>query len=411
MNSQDLGKKWVPKDADALLDAFDAGFLEETHWCDLKRELTSNKETAKDMSSFSIDGGTIVIGLDEKKPNGEARSPVALKGLPEKIEQIAQWSVHPPLQISCTVVESGDNDGTGYVIVHIPPSPLAPHQVDSVYYARSDKTTIRMSEPEVERLYQRRAQWTRDAAEMLREHVDADPFGAGSELPRLFIVARPVGGWPQMCRDLVSGRDIQGKIKTLTGMLSLDTALRAARQRVGAQPQLSIIDDLSGVGRTARGAMLSSRMMPPSLDHANPEKTTDLEISEDGEMRFYRSGVGWIRNRNYDATPSFWLEYTVRAVREVIVLAREISTRYGHAAMWDLGIAVTSLAGARPELDRGQVMDRPGYPNPQYTCTTRASVLELEKTPGGVADRLVGRLYRTFNMEEPLFMTIFDDES
>lgn len=79
------------------------------------------------MSSFSIDGGTIVICIDEKKPNGEARKPVTLKGLPEKIEQIAQWSVHPPLQISCTTVESGNSDGTGYVLVHIPPSPLAPH--------------------------------------------------------------------------------------------------------------------------------------------------------------------------------------------------------------------------------------------------------------------------------------------
>ena len=97
----------------------------------------------------SVNGGTILAGIDETKPNGEPRNPIELKGLPEKVEQIAQWSVHPPLQIACTTIDSGN----GYLLVHIPQSPLAPHQVDSVYYARSEKTTIRMSEPEMEQLH------------------------------------------------------------------------------------------------------------------------------------------------------------------------------------------------------------------------------------------------------------------
>lgn len=130
-----------------------------------------------------------------------------------------------------------------------------------------------MSELEVERPYQRRAQWNRDAAELLREHVDADPFGAGSDSPRLFIVARPIAGWPEMCRDLVSGRDVQGKIKTLTGILPLDTSLRAARRRIGVQPHVSITDDLPAVGRTARGAMLSSSLLSSSLEGATPRGT------------------------------------------------------------------------------------------------------------------------------------------
>ncbi|WP_246183116.1 AlbA family DNA-binding domain-containing protein [Mycolicibacterium grossiae] len=45
------------------------GLLEETHWLDLKRELGSgnaaNKDLAKDIAAFALDGGTILIGVDE----------------------------------------------------------------------------------------------------------------------------------------------------------------------------------------------------------------------------------------------------------------------------------------------------------------------------------------------------------
>ena len=98
MNPQDLGRKWVPKDADELLGAYKDRVLEEAHWCDLKKELsTKNKETARDLASFSVDGGSVFVGLDEREPDGNPLNPVELAGLPERIEQIALASVHPSL--------------------------------------------------------------------------------------------------------------------------------------------------------------------------------------------------------------------------------------------------------------------------------------------------------------------------
>ena len=54
------------RDLDAALDA---GLLEENHFLDLQREVKSgkapNKETARDLAQFAIDGGTVLVGIDE----------------------------------------------------------------------------------------------------------------------------------------------------------------------------------------------------------------------------------------------------------------------------------------------------------------------------------------------------------
>ena len=285
MTPQDLGREWLPTDVEALLDAYRDGLLEERHWCDLKRELsTNNKETARDLASFSINGGTIVIGLDEKEPEGEPRSPQVLKGLPERIEQIAQASVHPPLQISCSVIDSGNGDGTGYVLVHITASPLAPHWVDGTYYGRGDKTKIKLAEPDVERLYRQRDWWNRDATDMLRLHMESFPQFVGPHAPFLYAVARPVGGWPDMCRDLVSGKDWRGKIEQLKFNISTDETLRQLR-RGG----YSVSSELRMVTKSDRGTLMSNRQSPSI---ANRERDIQLEIAEDGELRLFHTAVG-----------------------------------------------------------------------------------------------------------------------
>lgn len=413
MTPQDLGRKWVPKDAAELLDAFNNGNLAETHWCDLKADLGSNRESAKDMSAFSIDGGTIVIGIDEKKPDGEPRHPVTLKGLPEKLEQIAQMSIHPPLQIVCTMIESGD-DGKGYCLVHIPASALAPHQVDSVYYARSHVTTIRMSEPEVERLYQRRAQWTRDAGDMLAEFMAAGPQVGLVHPPQLYMVARPVGGWPEMCQDLVSGPDWQGKIHQLKFNVRGEESVVRALTEAGMHPGTGgFLSNISMSEKTARGALLSNRMSP-GLPVKDTSKDRRLEISEDGGMRLFFNALHYQWGLNDVPRTGLYLAWTVSVVRELLAVARYLSNRCGHSAMWDFGLGLDGMSSVKPILNIHNPFyadDHPGYPAADYRQTARASVLDLEKVPGAVAERLAGKLYRTFDADDPKFLTVFADEA
>jgi len=399
MTPQDLGRKWVPKDAAALLEAFNAGLLEETRWLDLKREPTSNRESAKDMAAFSIDGGTIVIGIDEKKPNGDPLNPVVLKGLPEKLEQIAAMLIEPPLQISCTTVESGDDDGRGYVLVHIPASPLAPHQVAGTYYARRDKTTARMSESDVERLYQRRAQWNRDIGEMLGVQMGAFPRFETLHLPVLFAVARPVAGWPDMCQDLVSGTNWRGKIDTL-------------KFNVGRDELFGFCSELGYTFKSDRGALLASQADPASTD---PDRITRLlEIGEDGELRLFYNAPAHSFNVNSTPRTGLRLWEPVSITRELLAVARHLSDRCGHVAAWDFGLALDSMRGVRPMADPSYPFyphDHPGYPGNDYRSTTRANVLELQKAPGAVAERLVGRLFRNFDVSDEKLLAVFADET
>ncbi|MCU1621302.1 MAG: hypothetical protein JWL79_147 [Frankiales bacterium] len=78
------------------MDAASHGLLEEGHHLDIKRELAGgagqNKEAAKDMASFAVDGGLLIYGVDEVTTPPTA-APIPLAGLAERLEQIALTAV------------------------------------------------------------------------------------------------------------------------------------------------------------------------------------------------------------------------------------------------------------------------------------------------------------------------------
>jgi hypothetical protein len=89
------GAGWLPTSETALQEALQGGLLDESHNLELKRTLgtgrSANKELARDLAQFGIDGGTVVFGVDEGS-DGEPPilTPVPLHGLAERIEQVAR---------------------------------------------------------------------------------------------------------------------------------------------------------------------------------------------------------------------------------------------------------------------------------------------------------------------------------
>lgn len=138
--------------------ALEAGLLEESHYLDLKREISTgkgpNRETARDLASFAIDGGTMIVGVEELGAGKLQLSPQPLSGLPERLEQIAAMIPDPPLAIVSRFIVSQADATLGYVVVHVPASPSAPHMVDGRYLGRGDKTKTYLSDAEVLRLHQ-----------------------------------------------------------------------------------------------------------------------------------------------------------------------------------------------------------------------------------------------------------------
>ena len=161
-----------------LQQAADSGLLEENHYLDIKRQLDpgpkTNRELARDLASFAVDGGDLVIGMDEEV-SPPALSPVPLAGLAERIEQVALSVVDEPLNVRTQEIGATSGSEYGYVIVNMPPSARAPHMVDHVYYGRNDKTKYPLSAPEVARLHERRKRWERDGLDLLDEFVLNDP--------------------------------------------------------------------------------------------------------------------------------------------------------------------------------------------------------------------------------------------
>jgi predicted HTH transcriptional regulator len=78
---------------------------------------------------------------------------------------VARSIPDPPLNVITEVIETAP--GTGYLIVHIPASPAAPHMVEGRYFGRGDKTKHRLSDAEVLRLHAQRNTAEADALALL----------------------------------------------------------------------------------------------------------------------------------------------------------------------------------------------------------------------------------------------------
>ncbi|WP_412566347.1 hypothetical protein [Streptomyces europaeiscabiei] len=93
--------RWMPKTEADLQAAVDGGLFEESHYLDLKKAPSSkgdNRELARDLSSFAVNGGALIIGVQENKESRTFElAPQLLNGLSEKVEQVARTIPDPPL--------------------------------------------------------------------------------------------------------------------------------------------------------------------------------------------------------------------------------------------------------------------------------------------------------------------------
>ena len=183
-----------------LQEAIDNG-LTETHYVDFKRELEdtkkANKDLAQDVAALAVDGGTLIIGVDEKGEGAPPRrTPVILAGLAERVIQVAGMRPDEGVPVRTFAVPSSDDPGRGYLFVRVFPSPRAPHMVDDKYYGRTDKTNRPLSDAEVERLIAQRLTQQKDMLAFTREALERLLFGAPDPAPPMMVLlAEPMGGF------------------------------------------------------------------------------------------------------------------------------------------------------------------------------------------------------------------------
>jgi hypothetical protein len=334
-----------------LVRAVTEGLLEESHFIDLKRELKAgkgeNRELARDLASFAIDGGTLLIGVDEEADGSAHLSPVALDGLAERVEQVAHMVPDPPLAVVTKRIGTQADPSVGYLVVHVPTSPAAPHMVDNRYIGRGDKTKRYLSDSEVLRLHEQRRSTQDDAMALLDAEFRRDPVPQEARSQsHLFLLAEPLTGRPEMLLHIVEGDGWQQRL--------LDFARRSVTPELqqvlaatvgGFSPD---IGQLQSFDRRPDGAALTTYGLASGRvlreDTLEPENVAELEVDEDGGLRMFTSRLSARLGHDngeqlvFDVAPVLY-------VRRLIALTVAAAQEAGYFGNWVLAVGATGLEG------------------------------------------------------------------
>lgn len=369
--------------------------MRETHVLEVKRELApgdaANKELANDLASLAIDGGLLIIGVDEDR--GYALSPVPLDGLAARVEQVARTRIDEPLPLRFIQIESAINAADGYLLVRVDASPRAPHMVDHRYWGRGDKTKYRLSDGEVERLIALRDRWAVNAEQALNEWMAKEPLAAAKRHnAHLFVVADPVTSQERMLLDTFSG-DYTVVFRELV----------AGTSHHGGQFQPDMPFSLNNFSTTTDGWAWKSYDLFGQREAGEGEREDGalmVEICENGQLRLM---CGRAASPNTTNENQLWLidELCLGLTARMASLSERVSKTAGYMGSWDFGVGMTGLKGAisysRYSLNHWA---GPSYTEDKYTATTRASLTQIEASTGPVVERLLGRMMRAIGADQ-----------
>ena len=168
---------------------------------------------------MTVDGGSLLYGLAEDKNKRLTKlSPIELAGASERVAQIAETSISEPPFIRVLALHTDADPAKGYLVVAVPQSARAPHQVISGdemrYYGRGAKGNRILSESEVATLYARRERWEANREQLLDGELARAP-AADPSLGYVVAYARPVVPNDSMVEEVAPGE--QAIVELLIG--------------------------------------------------------------------------------------------------------------------------------------------------------------------------------------------------
>lgn len=379
---------WRPTTASEIETAARSGDLRESQGFDGKAALpTSNRnvDLAVDIRAMTVDGGQLLYGVGEDA-DGQLTvlSPINLAGARERVDQVAQTSITESPFIEIETFEC-DSPGRGYVLITVPQSPRAPHQVtvgkNLRFYGRGDVGNRVLAEGDIARLYVRRERWEVDAAAELAKVMAYAPFPAEEEPGHLHAFARPV----------IPDIKIWDRIEDCGREVVLNRLRSAAASFPRSQnydPALS----RAGSNWKRRGADVWSL----DSEGTSPTFAVRADLNIDGRGSLFCG-------RATDRQPPRWSgDEPIPVLMEVIVAGNlasffAVMGAYYEAAGYrghvDVGVAVDGIEGARSFHRRGSGgFDTEAYGAPTFTRTARVAAVQLEKEPQQVALGLIRHL-------------------
>lgn len=393
--------RWTPATEEDVRQAIADGVLGESHWWDAKRQLNpgpkANKAFGQDLAAFSIDGGTLVLGLEEDKERGTfALTPQPTANMAERIGSIAATVIDPPLFVVTTVIPSvrtGENgEALGYLLVEVPPSPLAPHQVDGTYFGRGDKQNIRLSDSEVQRHLAQRASVALEGRQLLAKEIDRDPVPTAYRTGgRIYLVGEPLTAAPDVATRLLRDPSTRNWLMET----ARNDVPEIPMQERDIPPSLSYfqrVETRSGGLAVTSAALMGSGRQPNLQDdprHHVDDGLLDIEFLRGGGIRVL---VG--RATMLSARDEFtWVmdHQIVHYARRLVQWVTSYAQALGYRGSWLFGVHVNGLDGASASAYHGRLGSSvpPKYSEDTYEQVTTATLQELVGRPGPVTARLV----------------------
>lgn len=368
----------------------DERLLYECHFLDFKSEVDNNEKLAKNLAAFAIDGGALIVGVEEA---GLARvpslRPVPLLGLRERVDQVTKSRISPRLSIRAVEIPSATT-GFGYLVVVVPPSPDAPHMVEGRYWARNDTTKRELTDPEVRRLiHQHQDERDRSSEVLLAAEVRRDPL-PDDRWPHLHVVAQPLHPRQEMLWEVASR---SGGWNSWVRENILPSAFLAPAH----DERWSVAGRANGCGLFNPG-ITRDRHVEFDVDGEPRRDANDLEFQDDGGLRLYSAGV---TEQHPDFGPMLADKTVVRLTARLVRAAQVVTETTDYLGSWDLGVAITRLDGlpiASASARTG--VKGLGFSESEYRQVLRITRETLDADPIGVTTRrLLARLGRALDAE------------
>jgi hypothetical protein len=339
---------WIPGGVAEIEDAIARGDLEETATFDAKETLPAtskqNPSLAIDVAAMSTAGGTLLYGVGEDEDDRlTVRAPLELAGAADRVALIVQTSIAEVPHIEFRTYELPDDPTQGYLVVVVPPSPRAPHQVtvrdDGRFYGRGAKGNRRLTEQEVALLYARRQRQEINLDARLDEVIRACPYTPeGPDDGCVYAFAQP----------LPVGLDIwEAAEERAGGRAALQQRLVHAARRVTTSPHEFDPSFRGFVSWHPVGAdavrMSSQPEDPPRSDFIG--SLTDITFDVDGRCVLFAANA--TRAINEEGGRKYVFERNIAGNFAAFVAS--VATLFAEANYFgpvDLGVAVTNLDGA-----------------------------------------------------------------
>ena len=366
-----MSERWYPRNLDDLRTFLSNGHGED-HYREFKEQLPANQRIARQLAGFAIDGGDVYVGVAEQD-DGFAVAPVEFSGLSERIEQIAQALVDPPLLVETHALRDQSSRSRGVLRIAIPPSPEAPHQVGGTYYERGDKQTRPMSDSAVERLIRSRRTTLERIESTLSKVIENDLLQPDGRA-HVMCVAQPIGSAPEELHDAV-GRSLGGdwlRVRDVLQQTSTDYSLGPHNWCFMYSPGINLRP-----GPVAGHRFVGAVPVGPNCE---------LVMSDDGRVEYF-SNAG---SNEFRGEQRLFPEAIIGSFFDVIVAIRSVAAVTGRRRSWDIGFAVVHARGLYARRrDESPLARLQPFPSDSYTRAMRVNTLDLDERPWHVVRKLV----------------------